>query len=127
MNRIMLNHRYVGALLAATVVCLQWSSPLAQSEDVRKAEPLEVAAQMVRLSGSPGGICAVVGSADAELALAVAKQGSFVVHCLSMEPTVCDPNARRTMPAATAAAEPMLEPPGVCSRFQGLVVEPGSK
>src|SRR3546814_16982042 len=25
-----------------------------------------------------------------------------------------------TMPAATAAAEPLLEPPGVCAGFQGL-------
>ena len=31
------------------------------------------------------------------------------------EPLVCDPTASGTMPAATAAAEPEDEPPGVCS------------
>ena len=30
------------------------------------------------------------------------------------------------MPAATAAPEPWLDPPGVCSGFQGLRVGPGS-
>ena len=37
-----------------------------------------------------GGICAVVGSPDAELSLALAKQGSFLVHCLSADPTLRD-------------------------------------
>ena len=31
-----------------------------------------------------------------------------------------------TMPAATAAPEPLLEPPGVCARSQGLYVTEGS-
>ena len=31
------------------------------------------------------------------------------------------------MPHATAAAEPLLEPPGVCARFHGLRVGGGSK
>src|SRR5437868_8012589 len=44
-----------------------------------------------------------------------------------MEPPVCEPNAPRHMPHATAAAEPLLEPPGVRSRFQGLRVGGGSK
>ena len=42
-----------------------------------------------------------------------------------MDPCVCDPSARGTMPAATDAAEPLDEPPGVCSAFQGFVVGPG--
>ena len=41
------------------------------------------------------------------------------------EPSVCVPSASGTMPAATAAAEPDDEPPGVCFEFQGLVVAPG--
>jgi len=45
---------------------------------------------MVRSSGSPGGICAVVGRTDADLALALAKQGSFRVHCLCSGSNVCD-------------------------------------
>src|SRR3954468_2140949 len=40
------------------------------------------------------------------------------------EPAVCDPVATGTMPAATAAAEPDDEPPGVCSRLCGLRVLP---
>ncbi len=41
------------------------------------------------------------------------------------EPPVCVPTAAGTMPAATAAAEPEEEPPGVCSRFTGLRVRDG--
>src|SRR5437899_7099286 len=44
-----------------------------------------------------------------------------------MEPPVCDPRAPRHMPQATAAAEPLLEPPGVRSMFHGLRVAGGSK
>src|SRR3954465_6150056 len=40
------------------------------------------------------------------------------------EPAVCDPVAIGTMPAATAAAEPEDDPPGVCSRLCGLRVLP---
>src|SRR5436305_1619248 len=40
------------------------------------------------------------------------------------EPAVCEPVAIGTMPAATAAAEPEEEPPGVCSRLCGLRVLP---
>src|SRR5580658_4356777 len=43
------------------------------------------------------------------------------------EPPVCVPKAPRHMPMAKAAAEPLLEPPGVCERFQGLRVGDGSK
>src|SRR5579859_1008449 len=42
------------------------------------------------------------------------------------EPTVCVPRARGQKPAATAAAEPLLEPPGVCAALCGLRVGPGS-
>ena len=38
------------------------------------------------------------------------------------EPLVWVPIAAGTNPAATAAAEPLEEPPGVCLAFQGLVV-----
>src|SRR6202020_1674726 len=43
------------------------------------------------------------------------------------EPSVCVPNASGTIPAATAAAEPDDEPPGVCRAFHGLVVRPGGR
>src|SRR3546814_8034396 len=42
-----------------------------------------------------------------------------------IEPPVCVPKAIGTMPAATAAAEPLEEPPGVWAGFHGLRVGPG--
>src|SRR5437763_3143743 len=44
-----------------------------------------------------------------------------------IEPPVCEPRAPRHMPVATAAAEPLDEPPGVCARFHGFFVTGGSK
>lgn len=44
-----------------------------------------------------------------------------------IEPPVCEPIAPRHMPQATAAAEPLDEPPGVRSRFHGFHVAGGSK
>src|SRR5437763_175871 len=43
-----------------------------------------------------------------------------------IEPTTCVPSAAGTMLQATAAAEPLLDPPGVRSRSQGLRVPRGS-
>ena len=43
------------------------------------------------------------------------------------EPLVCVPRAPGTKPAATAAAEPLDDPPGVWSGFQGLRVFPGKR
>jgi len=54
------------------------------------ADVAGTAAQMVRASGASGGVCAIVGATDADLALAIAKQGSFVVHCLAPDATTCD-------------------------------------
>src|SRR5205809_8139954 len=44
-----------------------------------------------------------------------------------IEPPVWEPSAPGHMPQATAAAEPLLEPPGVRSGFHGLRVGGGSK
>src|SRR6516225_11851006 len=44
-----------------------------------------------------------------------------------IEPPVCEPSAPGHMPHARAAAEPLLEPPGVRVRSQGLRVTGGSK
>src|SRR6478735_7210939 len=46
---------------------------------------------------------------------------------LITEPPVCVPVAIGKKPAATPAAEPDDEPPGVCARFLGLRVLPGSR
>src|SRR6516165_11526077 len=40
------------------------------------------------------------------------------------DPAPSEPIAAGTIPAATAAAEPPLEPPGVWSKLQGLRVAP---
>src|SRR5579863_8485159 len=42
------------------------------------------------------------------------------------EPAVCVPKVIGTKPAATAAAEPADEPPGVCARLCGLRVADGT-
>src|SRR5262249_50682190 len=42
------------------------------------------------------------------------------------EPAVCVPKASGTMPAATAAADPAEEPPGVWPRLRGLRVADGT-
>ena len=44
-----------------------------------------------------------------------------------MEPPVCEPIAAEHISSAAAAAEPLLEPPGVRPRFHGLPVGGGSK
>jgi len=41
------------------------------------------------------------------------------------EPAVCVPSASGASPAATAAAEPLEDPPGVCAGFHGLRVAQG--
>jgi len=46
---------------------------------------------------------------------------------LTVDPPVCVPIAKGTMPAATAAADPLELPPGVCSRFRGFRVGGGSR
>src|SRR5581483_5294271 len=43
------------------------------------------------------------------------------------EPPVCVPVASGTMKSATAAAEPLDEPPGVCPGLCGLVVAPAKR
>src|SRR6186997_2555321 len=44
-----------------------------------------------------------------------------------IEPPVSDPSASGTTPAATAAADPPLDPPGIRSRFQGLRTGPNAE
>ena len=43
-----------------------------------------------------------------------------------VEPITCVPSAALSMPEATAAAEPLLEPPGVRERSCGFLVPRGS-
>jgi outer membrane protein assembly factor BamB len=50
----------------------------------------EAAAAIVRASGAPGGIIAIVEPAETDLAVALAKRGSFLVHCLAADAKRCD-------------------------------------
>ena len=43
------------------------------------------------------------------------------------DPAVCVPKPSGAMPSATAAAEPLDDPPGVCAGLRGLAVLPGVK
>ena len=79
-----LSRRWLLCVALATV-----SSAVAGAAAVPGAGAMMQAAELVRASGAPGGICAVVGMKDAELALALAKQGSFVVHALYADPKLC--------------------------------------
>ena len=91
MNTIMSNRLNAGPLILAAVSCCLLTSRLwAADSDALSAKTLETAARIVETSAAPGGICAVVGCRDADLPLALAKQGSFVVHALGAEPALCD-------------------------------------
>jgi len=53
------------------------------------AEAMDAAARLVRESGRSGGISVVVGARNADLALALAKQGRFTVHGLVAGSDLC--------------------------------------
>jgi len=57
---------------------------------IEPQSPSEAAATIVRASGAAGGIIALVEPAEAELAVALAKRGSFLVHCLTADAGRCD-------------------------------------
>ncbi len=90
MNRTTHKLTSVCTSLVMILVCAQTSRVPAESPDVPNSQALKTASQLVSSSGSPGGICAVVGATDADLALAVAKQGGFVVHGLYADRKLCD-------------------------------------
>ena len=77
-------------LIVTVLACACPAAAESRSANAGNEKALAAASQMVGFSGAPGGICAVLGSPDAELALALSKQGSFLVHCLSADPTVRD-------------------------------------
>ena len=79
--------RLLAAALAAWALL---PSALAKAAAPPEPDALQTAARLVALSGAPGGICAVVGARDARLALALARQGRFVVHCLAATPQLRD-------------------------------------
>ena len=72
MSAITSIQRSVCTLFAAALACAGPSA--ARAEDAAPVSAaLETAARMVRGSGAPGGICAIIGSEDADLALALSQ------------------------------------------------------
>ena len=72
-------------LLGCWILCASMTAKAASD-----AQILEQATQIVQASRAPGGVISVVGATDARLALALARQGSFVVHCLCPNSATCD-------------------------------------
>ncbi len=86
-------------LLFLCALCFPHSA-LAQGDGpkVVASQSLASAAQIVEFSGAPGGICVVIGADDPQLALTLAKQGSFTVHSLFADRDGCE-SARRAIRA----------------------------
>ena len=102
-------HRFVPGvalpLLATIAVCCN-------TDEIAAANPAQPAADIITFSGAPGGICSVVGANDAELALGLAKRGSFVVQCLVERPADRDRLRKEIRVAGeygTVSAELLLE------------------
>ena len=103
----------------AQAVTLLNSGALA-TESAREAHSLANNYSATRLATNAQGIPTLLTS-DAAFT-AAAYTGADIT-----EPMVCVPNETGTMPAATAAAEPDDEPPGVWAGLCGLVVTFGVK
>ncbi len=77
--------RYFFAVACLLLRCV-WLSA-AENPD---SAGMQIAAEFVRGSDCSGGVCAVVGRTDADLALALAGQGGFVVQALHTDAAVCE-------------------------------------
>ncbi|MBN2291928.1 MAG: hypothetical protein JXM70_05850, partial [Pirellulales bacterium] len=84
---------------AVWALCLLFGSVPAYAQENGAAAVSETAEKIVTFSEAPGGICSIVGADDAQLALALAKRGSFVVQCLAKTPEIRD-RIRREIRAA---------------------------
>jgi len=71
------------------VIWLVLTGLAAGGEPERQATS-DAATAIVRVSGAAGGIIAVVEPTEADLAVALAKRGSFLVHCLTADAKRCD-------------------------------------
>ena len=83
----------------------------------------EVAQRRVSYSVDSGSIPKVLNSRVLGLNAAMPQYAAGRLT----EAMVWVPSAAGTVPAATAAAEPLLDPPGVCSILCGLRAGDGSK
>ena len=79
----------VAGLLLSAMACFAISPKATQVAAAAEDTTMATAAEMIRFSGSPGGMAAIVGPQDASLALALAKQGTFTVQCLVTDDDKC--------------------------------------
>lgn len=100
-------------------VVVEWLSTFQRRERSRAVRAMRPGWSRL---GASGTMPEVLSRANVGLSPATPQNAAGRV----MEPPVCEPSAARHMPAATAAAEPLDEPPGVCWRFHGLRVGGGS-
>ncbi|MEA3368152.1 MAG: hypothetical protein U9R68_08570, partial [Planctomycetota bacterium] len=77
-------------MLTGTAVAVLGAAATAADAAAPSAEAMDAAARLVRESGRRGGISAVVGAPNADLALALAKQGRFTVHGLYAGSDLCE-------------------------------------
>ena len=84
-----LRSRFVrlGGLVAFLVV--GWSAGVATRASAA-TDDVTTAAHWVEASQLPGGLCVLTGRVDGDTAVAVAKQGRFLVHCLVSDSEQCD-------------------------------------
>ncbi|HPM79252.1 MAG TPA: PQQ-binding-like beta-propeller repeat protein [Candidatus Anammoximicrobium sp.] len=75
--------------MRSTIIWLVLTGLAAGGEPIRQATD-DAAAAIVRVSGKAGGIIAVVEPTESDLAVALAKRGSFLVHCLTADQKRCD-------------------------------------
>ena len=106
-------------------VAAVWAAPAAAKT------PATGAAEIVRGSGAPGGICAVVDAPGADWPVALSKRGRFVVHCLQRDVAGCDRlrtalRARGEYGPVTAAARPGTGLPYTNNLVNILVVFTGA-
>jgi outer membrane protein assembly factor BamB len=80
-----------GCLFAVLLMTTGISAVRLEARDASTDEPeaLQRAGQIVQASGRLGGICVILGARDADLALAVGRQGNFVVHVLADTDELC--------------------------------------
>jgi outer membrane protein assembly factor BamB len=85
-NLLMLAFTCVWISTSLTYAGSLWAS--ANTADSQES-PLAIASQLVQTADSAGGVCSVLGAPDARFAIALAKQGPFVVQCLFENESDC--------------------------------------
>src|SRR5215510_15934014 len=97
------------------------SSPKVRSAADRAMGPMTARSLSVGRAGTLGGVCPRAGTKPRLGLWANTPQQWAGVR---NEPPISEPNSSDTYPAASAAAEPPDDPPGVRPRSQGLLVVP---